>query len=105
LRWLDKRRNHFSAYAQPAIKFWQFFHGHPTKRSASAEQISSLSESTLKRFHSYLSQRGNYFIAVWDNTEMILSLIDSTEEFFQQITSQHWFTDLTASSKPVWARS
>ncbi len=48
MRWLGKRRICFSAYAQPAIKFWQFFYGHPTE-----------SESTMKRFYRWLSQRRN----------------------------------------------
>jgi hypothetical protein len=46
-RILSQHGNNFIAgfaYGQATIKFWQFFHGHPTKRSACAERISSLSD-------------------------------------------------------------
>jgi hypothetical protein len=48
-RWLNQAKRIF-LYAQPTLRFWQFLHGHPNARSASAEQISSLSVSTRKRF-------------------------------------------------------
>jgi hypothetical protein len=59
-RILSQHGNNFIAgftYGQATIKFWQFFHGHPTKRSACAERISSLAEPMRKHFNRRLSQR------------------------------------------------
>ncbi len=91
-------------HAQPALKFWQFLHGHPNACWANSETISSLAEhtrkqffsacwaceeiisllaeQTRKQFHRWLSIRGNDFIACWANEEMggTARSIPSTEE-------------------------
>ncbi len=98
--WVNAER--IFAFAQPAIKSWQFFHGHLTKCSSSAERFLSLSESMWIDF-----------ITDWVNTETILSLTESTRKLFYSWSSQQRnfpetsFTRpaLRASSQSVWARS
>jgi hypothetical protein len=81
------------AYAQCAMKFQQFRHGHkrkpiPIKKTsfkifwAYAEQILSLAEHTRNKFHRWLSMRGTNFIAGWAYAERIslLSLVEHTRK-------------------------
>ncbi len=107
LRWLSQRGNDFitdwvneeriitSPESTPnefsrsqRSKCWEFLHRHPNSRSASAERIFSLTESTKNKFYRWVSQRGTNFIADWVNAVRILSLTKSTKNKFYRWMSQ-----------------